>query len=166
MKRLIKSLIRMLCTAAARLQTGGMGKNCCVNFPCKFTKNTFVGSCSHFNGINISGSGRVTIGSYFHSGKHIRIITSFHNYDRGNAIPYDETMVTKDVTIDDCVWLGERVLILGGVHIGEGAVLQAGSVVVRDIPPYAIAGGAPAQVFKYRDMEHYERLKAEGRFSK
>lgn len=165
MKRCIKFLLRTLCTAAARVRAGGMGKHCCVNFPCKFTRNTFVGNYSHFNGISISGSGRVTIGNYFHSGKNIRIITSFHNYDCGKAIPYDETMVTKDVTIDDCVWLGEHVLILGGVHIGEGAVLQAGSVVVRDIPPYAVAGGAPAQVFKYRDIKHYNHLKEEGKFS-
>jgi acetyltransferase-like isoleucine patch superfamily enzyme len=62
------------------------------------------------------------------------------------------------------VWLGSRVTILGGVTIGEGAIIQAGAVVVSDIPKYAIAGGNPAKVFKYRDIEHYERLKAENRF--
>jgi acetyltransferase-like isoleucine patch superfamily enzyme len=53
---------------------------------------------------------------------------------------------------------------LGGVSIGEGAIIQAGSVVVKNIPKYAIAGGHPATVFKYRDIDHYERLKAEGKF--
>lgn len=47
---------------------------------------------------------------------------------------------------------------------GEGAIIQAGAVVVKDIPPYAIAGGNPAKVFKYRDKEHYETLKAQGKF--
>ncbi|GHV46300.1 hypothetical protein FACS1894204_07620 [Synergistales bacterium] len=52
----------------------------------------------------------------------------------------------------------------GKRYIGEGAIIQAGSVVVSDIPPYAIAGGAPAKVFKYRNREHFERLKAEGKY--
>jgi len=53
---------------------------------------------------------------------------------------------------------------LGDVTIGEGAIIQAGSVVVNDIPKYTIAGGHPAKVFKYRDAAHYERLKEEGKF--
>lgn len=57
------------------------------------------------------------------------------------------------------------VIVLGGVTIGEGAIIQAGSVVVSDIPDCAIAGGHPAKVFKDRDQDHYHRLKQEGRFS-
>ena len=55
-------------------------------------------------------------------------------------------------------------MILGGVTIGEGAVIQARSVVCKDVPPLAIAGGHPAIPFKYRDKEHYDRLKAEEKF--
>lgn len=55
-------------------------------------------------------------------------------------------------------------IVLGGVRIGEGAIIQAGSVVVKDIPRCAIAGGHPAAVFKYRDIEHYDTLKAAGEF--
>lgn len=55
-------------------------------------------------------------------------------------------------------------IILGGVTLEEGAIVQAGSVVTKSVPKYAIVGGHPAQVFKYRDREHYDRLKAEGRF--
>ena len=62
------------------------------------------------------------------------------------------------------MWIGTNVIILGGVIIEEGAVIQAGSVVVNDIPACAIAGGHPAKVFKYRDKEHYLKLKQEGRF--
>lgn len=51
-----------------------------------------------------------------------------------------------------------------GVTIGEGAIIQAGAVVVSDIPPCAIAGGAPAKVFKYRNKEHYYKLKQEKKF--
>lgn len=91
------------------------------------------------------------------------IITDTHNYE-GEAIPYDKTVISKEVVIEDNVWLGNRVIVLPGVTIGEGAIIQAGSVVVSDIPKYAIAGGHPAKVFKYRDIDHYEKLKKEGKF--
>ena len=76
----------------------------------------------------------------------------------------DETVISKDVVIEDNVWLGNRVIVLPGVTIGEGAIIQAGSVVVNDIPKYAIAGGHPAKVFSSRDKDHYEMLKKEGKF--
>lgn len=135
------------------------GAGCRCNFFCRFTPATSMGNNCHFNGMKISGSGRVIIGSNFHSGKHIRILTTFHNFDRGTALPYDDTVYSRDVTIGDNVWLGENVMILGGVTIGEGAVIQAGSVVCVDVPPLAVAGGHPAVPFKYRDKEHYYALK-------
>ena len=113
--------------------------------------------------MKIQGTANVSIGSNFHSGIDCMIITDSHNYE-GEAIPYDETVISKDVVIEDNVWLGNRVIILPGVHIGEGAIIQAGSVVVKDIPKYAIAGGHPANVFGSRDIEHYEKLKKEGKF--
>ena len=62
------------------------------------------------------------------------------------------------------MWIGSRVIILGGVHIGEGAIIQAGSVVVTDVPPCAIVGGNPATVFKWRNKEHYYKLKGKRAF--
>ena len=141
-----------------------IGEGCIFNYECCVTPRTYIGDYSHFNGMRISGEGRVNIGSYFHSGTECLVITSNHNYDKGTKIPYDETYVTKDVIIEDCVWIGSRVIILGGVRIGEGAIIQAGSVVTSDIPPMAIAGGHPAKVFKYRDKEHYSKLKQEKAF--
>ena len=93
----------------------------------------------------------------------ILILTSNHNYE-GEAIPYDNTMVDGDVTIEDNVWLGQNVTILQGVKIGEGAIIQAGSVVVSDIPACSIAGGHPAKVFKMRNEQHYYDLKSENKF--
>ena len=55
-------------------------------------------------------------------------------------------------------------MVCGNVTIGEGAVIAAGSVVVKDVPSYAIVGGNPAQLIKYRDIEHFEKLKKEGKF--
>lgn len=134
-----------------------------VNFKSSFTPNTVLGKNTNFNGMVITGKGNVTIGDNFHSGQECMMITEAHNY-KGSAIPYDSTYIIKNIVIEDNVWLGSRVLILGGVTIGEGAIIQAGAVVVTDIPKYAIAGGSPAKVFKYRDKEHYERLKSQGKF--
>lgn len=163
MKNITKYLVRYICTTLSKIKLGKKcGANLRVNFLCKFTSNTEIGNCCNFNGIKISGTGKVHIGSYFHSGKYIRILTSNHNY-KGEMIPYDETMVTKDVWIDDFVWLGESVMILPGVHIGEGAIIQAGSVVVKNIPSYAIAGGHPAKVFAWRNKEKFQKLKSENK---
>lgn len=77
------------------------------------------------------------------------------------------TVVTtsrRNVIIDDFVWLGSNVIISGNVHIGEGAIVAVGSVVVKDVPPYAIVGGNPAKVIKYRNIEQFEQLKKEGKF--
>ena len=128
------------------------------------TKNTILKDHVCFNGMRIMGGGNVTIGRYFHSGVEVLIITQNHNYDNGEAIPYDETYIYKDVEIGDFVWLGSRVMILPGTKIGEGAIIQGGSVVHGEIPPYAIAGGNPAKVFKYRDIEHFKKLKKEKKF--
>ncbi len=163
MRTLLKKIITAYYTKKC-LKKIKHGKNCKVNYNCKFSENTIIGNNCHFNGINISGNGKVSIGNNFHSGKNIRILTTFHNYDEGSAIPYDDTVYSKNIMIEDNVWLGENVMILGGVTIGEGAVIQAGSVVCRNVPALAIAGGHPAEPFKYRNKEHYFNLKEEKRF--
>ena len=128
------------------------------------TPNTFLADHVSFNGMSMYGNGKITIGKYFHSGINCQIITSFHNYNSNKSIPYDDTFIDKNVSIGDCVWLGNNVIILGGVTIGKGAIIQAGSVVIKDIPDYAVAGGHPAKTFKFRDIEEYKKLEKEGKF--
>ena len=128
-------------------------------------KNTYVGDYCRFNGCEIHGNGKVVIGNYFHSGSELLIITQNHNYDGGQHIPYSSNdYIYKDIEIGDCVWIAKRVTILPGTKIGEGAIIQAGAVVHGEIPPLAIAGGNPAKVFKYRNKEHYDKLKANKKF--
>ena len=54
------------------------------------------------------------------------------------------------ITIGNDVWIGEKCLIMPGVNIGNGAIIAAHAVVTKDVPPYAIVGGVPAKVIKYR----------------
>lgn len=52
--------------------------------------------------------------------------------------------------IGNDVWIGDSVLIINGVKIGDGAIIAAGAVVNKDVPPYAVVGGVPARIIKYR----------------
>lgn len=162
--KLKQQLLRKLYTEIVRMQCYSCHAHLTVNGKSTVSKTTSLGKNVNFNGMEILGGGKVVIGDNFHSGRACLMITQDHNYDTGEAIPYDQTYLYKDIVIEDNVWLGERVIVLGGVTIGEGAIIQAGSVVVKSIPKYAIAGGHPATVFKHRDIAHYNQLKSEGKF--
>ena len=83
------------------------------------TENTYLADNVCFNGMAMSGDGRITVGANFHSGPGCQIITSFHDYDHDDAIPYGDNMIDRDVIIGDNVWLGNNVIVLGGgLHRG------------------------------------------------
>lgn len=67
--------------------------------------------------------------------------------DKQNVYPYKKVIVGNDV------WIGARVMVVGGVTIGNGAVIAAGAVVTKDVPAYAVVGGVPAKIIKYRFPE-------------
>jgi len=64
-----------------------------------------------------------------------------------------EAISKGDIIVDDDVWIGCNATVLSGVHIARGAIIAAGSVVSENVPPYAIVGGVPARVIKYRFSE-------------
>lgn len=79
-------------------------------------------------------------------------VTTYPFYEKIPNIPkHNESK--GDVVIGNDVWLASDCLILSGVSIGDGAVVAARAVVTRDIPPYAIVGGNPAKVIRYRFSE-------------
>lgn len=78
----------------------------------------------------------------------------------GNGQTFRRIIRKGQVLIGNDVWIGDDVTILGGVRIGDGAVIATGAVVVKDVPPYAIVGGNPAKIIKYRFPEEtIERLR-------
>ena len=150
-------------TWKAKRQIKTYGKGLRVNRSCEFNGNVIVGNHCNFNGLVVAGCGDVIFGNYFHSGVQCLIISSNHNY-KGEQIPYDSTHIKKTIIINDFVWFGSRVTIVGNVTIGEGAIIEAGAVVCKDVPPLAIVGGNPAKIIGYRDEEHFNKLKNDGRF--
>lgn len=59
----------------------------------------------------------------------------------------------SDIKIGNDVWIGEKCLVMSGVEIGNGAIIAAHAVVTKNVPPYAIVGGIPAKIIKYRFPE-------------
>lgn len=76
--------------------------------------------------------------------------TTFPFYSRLVERSTRDALVRGPIIIDDEVWLGTNALIMSGVHIGKGAIVAAGAIVTKDVPPYAIVGGNPARIIKMR----------------
>lgn len=159
-----RNVSRAFWTWNSKRKAVSCGSNLKVNYRSHFSGKIYFGDNCNFNGISVVGGGTIYFGNHFHSGSDIIIITQNHNYDKGTRIPYDDSLVYKTIIFEDCVWVGSRVIIVGNVTIGEGAIIAAGSVVTKDVPKYAIVGGNPAKVIKYRDIEHFNSLKSQNLF--
>lgn len=140
-----------------------IGKNVRFERHCIFTKGSEVGDYTGVDEITVFGRGKIKIGRYCRLSWGLRVHTSNHDYN-GETIPFGEGNIIKDVEIGDFVWIGSDVMLLPGTKIGEGSIVQGGSVVHGVIPPCSILGGNPAKVFATRDVEKFNQLKAEGKF--
>ncbi|MCL2798774.1 MAG: CatB-related O-acetyltransferase [Endomicrobia bacterium] len=128
-----------------------------------------VGQCSHSNGTFIQCWDpriKLTIGKFCSIAKNTHIICGGeHDVEWVSTYPFIPRHEMKnlqhlstikykgDIEIGNDVWIGANATILSGVKIGNGAIIAAGAVVVKDIPDFAIAGGVPAKVIKYRFSE-------------
>ena len=90
----------------------------------------------------------VTIQEFNH--KIDRVSTYFMGQNIFDGKVADDVTSKGEIIVGNDVWIGTQTVILSGSRIGDGAIIAANSVVSGDIPPYAIAGGSPARVIKYR----------------
>lgn len=96
----------------------------------------------------------VTIGKYVMMGPEVLIYTRNHSFDSTSSpMQKQGYQAEKPVVIGNDVWIGARVIILPGVKIGDGVILGAGAVVTKDVPDYAIVGGNPSKILKYRNRK-------------
>lgn len=92
-----------------------------------------------------SPNARLAIGGDVIVGPNVLILTANHGYAERDVRLGDQPQTEKDVLIGRNVWIGANAVILPGTRIGDGAVIAAGSVVNRDVEPYAVVGGVPAR---------------------
>lgn len=107
-----------------------------------------------YSGINhhseLAGTGGLTIGRHVMIGPHCQIITSKHRSDDWMRPISKQGFIPGPVVIEDDVWIGTCVVILPNIRIARGAIVGAGAVVTKDIAPYAVVGGVPAKLIRYR----------------
>lgn len=101
----------------------------------------------------------LTIGDYCSIADNVTFaLSAEHSMNTISTYPFKAKLISGeaeaaskgDITVGDDVWIGNNSLIMSGVNIGQGAVVAAGAVVTKDVPPYAIVGGVPAKVIRYR----------------
>ena len=92
------------------------------------------------------------IGNYVLIAQNVSILAVTHNFDSID-IPIIKQGSTKadPVIIEDDVWIGRNVIVMPGIIIEKGAIVGAGAVVTKNVPPYAIVGGIPAKIIRYRN---------------
>ena len=109
-------------------------------------ENVFLGEY-----VIIYGHGGVEIGPNTLVAMHTCIVSSNHTVPGTEELIRSKPDILLPVRIGKDVWIGAGCKILGGVTIGDGCVVGAGSVVNKDLPPYSISAGSPAKVMKYRE---------------
>jgi acetyltransferase-like isoleucine patch superfamily enzyme len=92
----------------------------------------------------------IRIGDYVHTGPGVMMFAYNHAFDESGVPSIQQDYYDGEIIIGDDVWIGAGSVILPGVTIGKGAVIAAGSVVNKDVPSYAVAGGVPVRVLRMR----------------
>lgn len=133
-----------------RLMLKSCGKKINIERHAYFSPNVSIGDYSGI-GVNARIHGTCIIGSYVMMGEDCIIITRNHQHASSNIPMMQQGFeAERPVIIDDDVWIGDRVTILPGVHIGTGSIIAAGAVVTKSVPCYSIVAGVPAKVIKKR----------------
>lgn len=99
----------------------------------------------------LGAGGGIVVGRNVTCGAYVQLLAEDHGFADPHAPINEQGVTRRGITIGDGSWLGNSVIVLDGVRVGEGAVVGAGSVVTRDVPPGAIAAGIPARIIRQRE---------------
>lgn len=111
-------------------------------------KNITVGKGVFINtGCHFQDQGGITLGDGTFLGNNVVLTTMNHDFDPAKR----RTTYPAPIVTGKNVWLGSSVTVVPGVHIGDGAIVAAGAVVTRDVPPNTIVAGVPARVVRTID---------------
>lgn len=122
-------------------------------------RRTTIDDHTSFSGpVSVDGAGRCTIGRWNAIGVDLRVLTSNHVTSTANMhgalharlTPDEPGSIPGDVEIGSATWIGDRVTVLAGAHIGHGAVVGAGSLVRGVVVPFCVAVGVPARTIRRR----------------
>lgn len=113
----------------------------------KIGKNTYIGAYCNIRPVDEE----IIIGNDVQIAQFVSIIGANHRYEDRNLKISPDNLVSEKIVIEDNVWIGANAVITPGVRIGKGAVVGAGAVVTKDVPAFAVVGGVPATVIKYRE---------------
>jgi acetyltransferase-like isoleucine patch superfamily enzyme len=114
-------------------------------------KNIEIGDNVYINySVLLDGAGGIKVGNNVMFAQYAQIFTRSHTYDKRTIPMCKQSYKIKPVVIGDDVWIGTHAVILPGITVGKGSIIGANAVVTKNVPPYAIVGGVPAKVIKYR----------------
>jgi len=116
----------------------------------RINRDVIVGKYAYI-GEGAEVTSQVEIGDYSMLATAVSIVGGDHNFDlAGVPIVYSGRPIQHKTFIGKDVWIGHRAVVMSGVNIGDGAIIAAGSVVTKDIPPFTIYGGVPAKFMRRR----------------
>ena len=134
----------------AKLILPECGKNVNIEHGAQFAYDLRIGDNSGV-GVNALLSSHVSIGNDVMMGPDCMFFAFNHGMsDLSTPMWTQKSTEPRPIVIGDDVWIGARTIILGGVHVGNGSVIGAGSVVTKDVAPYSIVAGNPAKLIRMR----------------
>lgn len=141
----------------------GKGLGIFTPFYCEYGMNIHVGECCFINyNCTFLDVAPITIGNGVWFGPNVTIATPNHPYIAQERLPqnypdgFHDLEYAKPVVIEDNCWICASATIVGGVTIGKGSIVSAGSVVTRDVPANSIVAGVPAKVV--REIDEQDRV--------